>query len=65
MERQARKFASPMERVRQLEDQLVSVRRKLLSVPEMDRHYAYRMRVNVDEMVDAISSVLVRGWQYW
>lgn len=33
MERPARKFANPMERVRQLEDQLVSVRRKLLSAP--------------------------------
>jgi hypothetical protein len=60
MERQARKFANPMERVRQLEDQLVSVRRKLMSVPEMDRHYAYRMMVSVGEVVDAIGDTLAR-----
>jgi hypothetical protein len=58
MERQLR--IQPRDRVRELEDQLVSIRRKLLSVPEMDRHYADRMRVSVGEVVDAIGDALVR-----
>ena len=49
---------NPQDRVRELEDELVRIKRKLLSVPEMDRHYAYRMRVNVDEVVNDISDVL-------
>ncbi len=57
MNREVR-LATPVERVKQLEDQLVSIRRKLLSVPEMDRHYSYRMRVNVDEVVDEIGDLL-------
>ena len=53
--------ASAQDRVAELEGHLMDIRRKLLSVPEMDRHYAYRMRVNVDEVVDGIGSVLVRN----
>ncbi len=56
MERQLR--IQPLDRVRELEDQLVSIRRKLLSVPEMDRHYAYRMKVSVDGILDGISDAL-------
>ena len=48
----------PQDRVRELEDELVRIKRKLLSVPEMDRHYAYRMRVTVDEVVNGIRDVL-------
>lgn len=49
---------SSQARVEQLEAELVRIKRKLLSVPEMDRHYAYRMRVNVDEVLGGISEVL-------
>jgi hypothetical protein len=49
---------NPQDRVRELEDGLVRIKRKLLSVPEMDRHYAYRIRVNVDEIVNGIRDVL-------
>ncbi len=48
----------PQERVKELEDELVRIKRKLLSVPETDRHYAYMMRVNVDEVVNGIRDVL-------
>lgn len=46
------------DRISELEKELVSIRRKLMSVPEMDRHYAYRMRVSVDEVLDDISNTL-------
>jgi hypothetical protein len=48
----------PQDRVRELEDESVLIKRKLLSVPEMDRRYAYRMRVSVDEVLSDIRNIL-------
>ncbi len=48
----------PQDRVRELEAEPASIRRRLLSVPDMDRHYAYRMRVNVNKVVDSIAERL-------
>lgn len=50
--------ANPQDRVKQLEADLMGIMRKLMSVPETDRHYAYRMRVNVDEVVNGIRDML-------
>ena len=49
---------NPQDMVMELEDELVRIKRKLLSVPEMDRHYAYRMRVSVDEVLSDIRNIL-------
>ncbi len=49
---------SPKDRVEHLEAELLRIKRKLLSVPEMDRHYAYMMRVSVGEILDDIGEAL-------
>ena len=46
------------ERVTELEGQLASILRKLMSVPEADRHYEYRMRISVGEILDDILDTL-------
>lgn len=48
----------PQDRIRELEEELAGIRRRLLSVPDMDRHYAYRMRVSVNKVVDSIAKRL-------
>jgi hypothetical protein len=45
-------------RVKELEAQLANIRRKLMSVPEADRHYGYRMRISVGEILDDILNTL-------
>ncbi len=46
------------DRVEHLEAELLRIKRKLLSVPEMDRRYAYMMRVSVGEILDDIGEAL-------
>ena len=46
------------DRTRDLEEGIVGIRRKLLSVPENDRHYGYRMRISVGEVLEDIREML-------